>query len=48
MINGVDPYFRMEKKCGGRDTSAVSLEWMNWPNVSYADIYNYLILSPYT
>ena len=22
------------------------LEWMNWPNVLYADIYNYLILLP--
>ena len=46
MINAVDPYFRMEKKSGGQEASAVSIEWMNWSNVSNADIYNYLILSP--
>ena len=45
MLNGVDPYLRMEKKLSGGDVSA-SIEWMNWPDVSYADIYNYLILSP--
>jgi len=42
-VNGIDPYFRMEKKLGG-DMSA-SIEWLNWPDVSYADIYNYLIFS---
>ena len=46
MINGVDPYFKMENKSGRRDAGVGSIEWMNWPNVSYADIYNYLILSP--
>ena len=33
MINDVDPYFRMEKRSAG-DANA-SIEWMNWPNVSY-------------
>ena len=43
MIDDADPYLRMERKSG--DTSA-SVEWTNWPDVSYADLYNYLILSP--
>lgn len=43
-IKDTDPYLRMEKKSSG-DASA-SVEWMNWPDVSYADVYNYLILSP--
>ena len=33
----------MARKSGDASTS---VEWMNWPNVGYADLYNYLILSP--
>ena len=41
LISKVDPYLRMERK-----SLSDELEWSKWPDVSYADIYNYLILSP--
>jgi len=44
MINDIDPYFRMERSWVGWDTSA-SIEYLNFPDISYADIYNCLILS---
>ena len=40
-----DPYCRLEIK-GKSSTSIPSLEWLNWPDVTWADIYNYLILTP--
>jgi len=38
-----DPYCRMERKGGCRSSS---VDWMDWPSVSYPDIYNYLIHTP--
>lgn len=38
-----DPYCRMERKGGCRSGC---VDWMDWPSVSYADIYNYLINTP--
>ena len=40
-----DPYCCLEMK--GKGSSAiVSVEWTNWPDISWPDIYNYLILMP--
>ena len=39
-----DPYLLLEQKNRVRSTEYV--EWIHWPNVSYADIYNYLINTP--
>ena len=44
LINKIDPYCRMESR--SKKSLPGALEWMNWPDVLYADIYNYLILSP--
>ena len=44
LINKIDPYCRMESR--SKKSLPGTLEWMNWPDVLYADIYNYLILSP--
>ena len=41
---GEDPYFPLEQK--GRVRSSECVEWIDWPSVSYADIYNYLINTP--
>jgi len=37
-----DPYCRMEQK----DACTQSIEWVDWPNVCYPDVYNYLISTP--
>ena len=37
-----DPYCYFEKKT----TVPVSVEWTSWPDVTYPDIYNYLIVTP--
>ena len=37
-----DPYCRMERK----DACTRSVEWVDWPNVFYPDVYNYLISTP--
>lgn len=38
-----DPYYRLENPKAKVDGI---LEWNHWPDVSYADVYNYLILTP--
>ena len=43
-MNKIDPYCCMESR--SKKSLPAELEWMNWPNVLYADLYNYLILSP--
>ena len=40
-----DPYCCLEMK-GKGSSAVVSVEWTNWPDISWADIYNYLILMP--
>ena len=43
----IDPYCILEKKSGPSSScSLTSVEWYEWPEVSFADIYNYLILTP--
>jgi len=45
LIGGVNPYCQMEAK--GKCTAAAKVvEWMNWPDVTNANIYSYLILMP--
>ena len=44
LISKIDPYLRMERR--SKKSLPDELEWSKWPDVSYADIYNYLILSP--
>ena len=44
LINKIDPYCRMESR--SKKSFPGVLEWMNWPDLLYAHIYNYLILSP--
>ena len=39
-----DPYSRFESK--GKTSDSNSLDWIRWPEVTYPDIYNYLILTP--
>ena len=39
-----DPYSRFESK--GKTSDSNSLDWIHWPEVTYPDIYNYLILTP--
>ena len=41
---GEDPYLPLEQK--GLVRSSECVEWIDWPSVSYADIYNYLINTP--
>ena len=43
LISKIDPYLRMERR--SKKSLPDELEWSKWPDVSYADIYNYLILS---
>ena len=38
-----DPYLMWEKPA---QTVSTSLDWHDWPNVEYPDIYNYLIETP--
>ena len=40
-----DPYCCLEMK-GKGSSEVVSIEWTNWPDISWPDIYNYLILIP--
>ena len=40
-----DPCCRLETK-GKGSNAVVSVEWTNWPDISWPDIYNYLILMP--
>lgn len=35
-----DPYFTLEQKGRARNSGDCMLEWIDWPSVSYADIYN--------
>ena len=42
-IGGLDPYCRLESR--GKSAFVTAVEWMNWPDVTYADVYNYLILT---
>ena len=42
-IGDLDPYCRLEAK--GKSALVAPVEWMNWPDVMYADVYNYLILT---
>lgn len=44
MVGCVDPYCLLETK--GKGTSVAVIEWMNWPDVMYANNFNYLILTP--
>ena len=44
LINNIDPYCRMESR--SKKSLPGTLEWTSWPDILYADIYNYLILSP--
>ena len=37
-----DPYFTLDTRC----SSDQGIEWQNWPNVLYPDIYNYFIETP--
>ena len=37
-----DPYFTLDTRC----SSEQGIEWQNWPNVLYPDIYNYFIETP--
>ena len=39
-----DPYYRFKSK--GYTSDSNSLDWIRWPEVTYPDIYNYLILTP--
>ena len=40
-----DPCCRLETK-GKGSNAVVSVEWTNWPDISWPDIYKYLILTP--
>ena len=44
----IDPYCILEKKSGPSSSCSLisSVEWYDWPDVSFADIYNCLILTP--
>ena len=44
VIGDIDPYCRMESK--GKSTASIIVERINWLDILYADIYNYLILTP--
>ena len=41
-----DPYSRFDSKGKGKTVDSNSLDWTCWPEVTYPDIYNYLILTP--
>ena len=43
VIGDLDPYCYLESK--GKSAHVTAVEWMNWPDVTYADVYNYLILT---
>ena len=40
MIGLVDPYCALES---GNSSYSSSMEWYEWPDVTYPDIYNFLI-----
>ena len=40
MLGRVDPYCHLESST---NSSSSSVEWYEWPEVTYADIYNFLI-----
>ena len=40
MLCHVDPYCHLESST---NSSSSSVEWYEWPEVTYADIYNFLI-----
>ena len=40
MIGLVDPYFLLENS---PSSSSLSVEWYEWPDIAYVDIYNFLI-----
>ena len=40
---GLDPYCCLESR--GKSAFVTAVEWINWPDVTYADVYNYLILT---
>ena len=42
-IGNFDPYCHLESR--GKGAFVTAVEWMNWPDVTYADVYNYLILT---
>ena len=42
--NFEDPYLMWEKPA--QTTVNTSLDWLEWPNVEYPDIYNYSIETP--
>ena len=42
-IGDFDPYCHLESR--GKGALVTAVEWMNWPDVTYADVYNYLILT---
>lgn len=44
----IDPYIIHEKNSGPFSSCSLisSVEWYEWPDVSFADIYNYLVLTP--
>ena len=44
LVGDASPYCRMEAKGKGKAVDA--LKWMDWPDVTHADIYSYLILMP--
>ena len=39
MLGRVDPYYHLESST----SSSASVEWYEWPEVTYADIYKFLI-----
>ena len=44
MIGLVDPYCRLEGNANCFNSSRFStVEWYEWPEVTYADVFNYLI-----
>ena len=42
-IGDFDPYCRLESR--GKSAFVTAVEWINWPDITYADVYNYLILT---
>ena len=44
MLGDIDPYFILDEARCSREPQG--LEWQNCPNVLYADIYNYFIVTP--
>ena len=44
MLGRVDPYCHLESSTNSYSSS---VEWYEWPEVTYADIYNFLIHTSY-